>query len=292
MICFQCGHQVPASVQSCSNCGQVFGETRKISRTVTSFKALELRKSRLDSMRNENFLSSDDCVDSRYDIQMFVGQGPLGQVYKARDRETGRATALKAIDPKFYENASDRARLLEVLDEASRHAATRVLRPQAVTHGDLIISQSMLVTGVSLAKLIRQRRGKGDALNVTECYPRITQLHEAIAELYADKAHGLLKPENVLLLADGIRVTDYGLAHGLPREALAEAQREAGALAYLAPEVRNGDPVSVSADVYGLGAIFAEMVSNLPWSDQLPGDERFAARMQDITNAEQLVAFV
>ena len=143
----------------------------------------------------------------------------------------------------------------------------------------MIISQSMLVTGVSLAKLIRQRRGKGDALNVTECYPRITQLHEAIAELYADKAHGLLKPENVLLLADGIRVTDYGLAQGLPREALVEAQREAGTLAYLAPEVRNGAP-PVSADVYGLGAIFAKWCL-ITRGDQLAGDERFAAYAGD-----------
>ena len=292
MICFQCGHQVEASAPSCSNCGQVFGQTRKISRTVTSFKALELRKKRLDSVDGNQFLSSDDNVDGRYEVQTFLGQGALGQAYKARDRETGRFAALKVIDPRFYEGASERTMLLEALDSASRHSATRVLRPQLVEHKGLVICQSMFVTGVSLAKLIRQRRGRGTALSLLECYPRITQLNEAIAELYADQPHGLLKPQNVLLIADGIRVTDYGLSHGLSREALIESQRDSGTLAYVAPEVRAGKDITLAADVYSLGAIFAEMVSNLPWSDELRTDERFASRVDNITNADQLIAFV
>jgi serine/threonine protein kinase len=74
---------------------------------VTSFKALELRKSRLDSQAEENLLSADDCIEGRYDIDTVLGRGPLGQVYKAKDRETGRYAALKAIHPKFYESPFD-----------------------------------------------------------------------------------------------------------------------------------------------------------------------------------------
>ena len=220
MICFRCGHQVAETADACTNCGQVFGETRKINRTVTSFKALELRKNRLDASTEENLLSLEDKIANRYEIETLVGRGPLGQVYKARDLETGRFVALKALFPKLYESASDRAHLLEVLDEAGRHSATRVLRPQVLSHGDLILCRSMFVTGISLSKVIRRRRARGSAFTLGEIFPRVRQLHEAVAELYADKAHGLLKPENILLLPDGLRITDYGLGQGIAQRCL------------------------------------------------------------------------
>ena len=68
MICFQCGHQVAESAPSCTNCGQVFGEARKIVRTVTSFQALELRKTRLESMQRELLLATEDVIDGRFEI--------------------------------------------------------------------------------------------------------------------------------------------------------------------------------------------------------------------------------
>ena len=76
MICFRCGHQVAEPADACSNCGQIFGETRKINRTVTSFKALELRKSRLDSATEESLLSSEDKIAGRYEIDTLLGREP------------------------------------------------------------------------------------------------------------------------------------------------------------------------------------------------------------------------
>ncbi|MGB0648429.1 MAG: serine/threonine protein kinase, partial [Bradymonadia bacterium] len=293
MICFRCGHQVAEPADACSNCGQVFGETRKINRTVTSFKALELRKSRLDASSEESLLPSDDKIAGRYEIDTLLGRGPLGQVYKARDLETGRFVALKALSPKLYESASDRAHLLEALDEAGRHSATRVLRPQVIEHGDLILCRSMFVTGISLSKVIRQRRSRGSAFTLDEIFPRIRQLHEAVADLYADKAHGLLKPENIILLPDGLRLTDYGLAQGISPTILAESQREAGTADYMAPEVIDGEQkATVHSDIYSMGVIFAEMLTNAPWNSEVGLDEQLRKLFDRPEKVDRLVTFI
>jgi serine/threonine protein kinase len=260
---------------------------------VTSFKALELRKSRLDSQAEENLLSADDCIEGRYDIDTVLGRGPLGQVYKAKDRETGRYAALKAIHPKLYESPSDRAHLLETLDDASRHSATRVLRPQPITHGDVIVCRSMFVTGISLAKVIRQRRARGSAFSVEETFPRIRQLHEAIADLYADKAHGLIKPENIILLPDGLRVTDYGLGQGIALAALVEAQQEAGTSAYLAPEViKGGERASPLSDMYSMGVLFCEMLTNLPWENDVNLADRLKTVFNRPVQVDRMIDFI
>ena len=293
MICFRCGHQVADAAASCSNCGQVFGEARKITRTVTSFKALELRKSRLSSQTEDNLLSADDCIEGRYDIETVLGRGPLGQVYKARDRETGRYAALKALHPKLYESASDRAHLLEVLDDASRHSATRVLRPQPIAHGDLIVCRSMFVTGISLSKVIRQRRARGSTFSVEETFPRIRQLHEAVADLYADKAHGLIKPENIILLPDGLRVTDYGLGQGIALSALVDAQREAGTAGYLAPEVLNGGARATSlSDIFSMGVLLSEMLTNLPWDNEVNLADRLKTVFERPVQVDRMIDFI
>ena len=293
MICFRCGHQVADAATLCSNCGQVFGEARKITRTVTSFKALELRKSRLASQSEENLLSADDCIEGRYDVDTVLGRGPLGQVYKAKDRETGRYAALKVIHPKLYESASDRAHLLEALDDASRHSATRVLRPQPINYGDLILCRSMSVTGISLAKVIRQRRARGSTFTVEETFPRIRQLHEAVADLYADKAHGLIKPENIILLPDGLRVTDYGLGQGVPVQALVDAQREAGTAAYLAPEILNaGERATSLSDIYSMGVLFSEMLTNLPWDNEVNLADRLKTVFERPVQVDRMIDFI
>ena len=200
---------------------------------------------------------------------------------------------LKALFPKLYESASDRAHLLEMLDEAGRHSATRVLRPQPLSHGDLILCRSMFVTGISLSKVIRQRRARGSAFMLDEIFPRIRQLHEAVADLYADKAHGLLKPENILLLPDGLRLTDYGLAQGISPELLAESQREAGTALYMAPEVINGgEKPTVLSDIYSIGVVFAEMLTNTPWDSEVALDEQLSKLFDRPEKVDRLVTFV
>ena len=293
MICFQCGHQVAESAPSCTNCGQVFGEARKIVRTVTSFQALELRKTRLESMQRELLLATEDVIDGRFEIDSFIGRGVFGQVFKARDRETGRDVALKAIYPKFYETGGARTQLLEKLDLAGRHSATHVLRPSVVTHGDLVISQTMFVTGVSLAKLIRLRRNSGKAFSCEEALPRLRQLQNTVVELYSNGPHGLLKPENILVLADGVRVTDYGFVDAFSTEQRNQALQDGGALAYLAPELRSSEaPATFAADQYALGAIFAEMLSNLPWTSDGLKDARLVDRLTELRVTSSLFDFL
>ena len=97
MICFRCGHQLAETAEVCTNCGQVLGATRKVTRTVTSFRALDLRRQRVQELDQTDGYRVGDTVDGRYDILDVVGRGPLGTVYRATETETGLIVALKAI---------------------------------------------------------------------------------------------------------------------------------------------------------------------------------------------------
>ncbi|MEZ4270909.1 MAG: hypothetical protein R3C68_05605 [Myxococcota bacterium] len=78
-------------------------------------------------------------------------------------------------------------------------------------------------------------------------------------------AHGALRPTNIVVLPDVLKVTGLPHFQGLPRRPLSRiTQNEAGKVAYLAPEVRKDDqPIDVRADVYSIGVILGELLTGV-----------------------------
>ena len=81
MICFRCGSEVADTSVKCSNCGQALGAPRRVTRTITSFRAIELRRQRASELTAARPYAVGDWIDERYEILDLVGQGPLGLVY-------------------------------------------------------------------------------------------------------------------------------------------------------------------------------------------------------------------
>src|SRR5262249_8602102 len=116
-----------------------------------------------------------------------------------------------------------------------------------------------LLEGLSLRKVLNLRRDKGHPFSLVEAEPVIAQIGAALEQVHRVAADGNLRPENILVLPDLLKVTDFHLSSALPRAAFLAGQPEASP--YLAPEVRSGGPISHASDVYGFAVIAHELVT-------------------------------
>src|SRR6185312_101332 len=192
----------------------------------------------------------------RFIVRERIGRGGMGEVFRADDRELGRAIALKRLDPGF-----DRELLLREARAAAQLSHPNVVTVHEVGEADGAPFLAMeLVDGTTLTRWLRDEPRTWRAIaNV---------LAQAGRGLAAAHARGLVhrdfKPDNVLVDQSGrARVADFGLARmaddGDPATPDALASGEllrtatgslAGTPAYLAPEVVNGATPDARSDQY------------------------------------------
>ncbi|HMF61623.1 MAG TPA: serine/threonine-protein kinase [Vicinamibacterales bacterium] len=190
----------------------------------------------------------------RYRIVARVGQGGMGEVYRADDLTLGQPVAMKFL-PETLE--SDPVRLAQFHTEvrlARQVAHKNVCRMYDVGEVDGLPFLTMeYVDGEDLASLLRRigRLPEDKALDLArELCSGLAAAHER-GVLHRD-----LKPANVMLDGEGqVRITDFGLA------AIAGSAHNplAGTPAYMAPELLAGKEASVQSDIYALGLVLYEL---------------------------------
>jgi len=222
------------------------------------------------------------------EIMGFIGQGGMGAVYKARQRELDRIVALKILppgigkDPAFAERFTREAKALAKLN----HPGIVTLYDFAKADG-LYFFLMEFVDGVSLRHLLKVER-----ISPREALAIVPQICDALQYAHDQGiVHRDIKPENILLDRQGrVKVADFGLAklvgtdalthaHSHPADdraadeptepvpVLTEAGRVMGTPQYMAPEQRE-HPTEVDhrADIYSLGVVFYQMLTG-----ELPG---------------------
>ncbi|MEE2786035.1 MAG: protein kinase [Myxococcota bacterium] len=260
MLCNRCGSPVSKGAEQCGNCGYTLTTTRRVMKTMTSFRSLELRRLRAADLAEKPY-EEGERIQDRYVVRDLIGHGALGTVYKAYEEETGLDVALKVIHEHLVDTEAAEETFFEALRKLGRHESNQVLRLVPVRDGKRLMTRSLFTVGLSLRKVIDLRSGRGEVFGLTEIAPRIFQLMRALEDLHALAPHGLVKPENVILQSTGVSIADAGLLQALPRHSVIQAQKDANAHAYLAPEVLNGNAATIASDVYSVGAIIYEILT-------------------------------
>ena len=212
------------------------------------------------------------------EILGLIGQGGMGAVYRARQKELDRIVALKILppdigtDPAFAERFTREARALARLN----HPGIVTIHDFGRTDG-LYFFLMEFVDGVNLRQLLRAGR-----VSPREALAIVPQICDALQ--YAHD-HGIvhrdIKPENILLDRQGrVKVADFGLARLVGAEnepaaeegvagspSLTESGKIMGTPQYMAPE-QIAHPLEVDhrADIYSLGVVFYQMLTG-----ELPG---------------------
>ncbi len=209
-----------------------------------------------------------------YEILSALGEGGMGQVYRARDERLNRDVAVKVLRPAVIDDADRLARfrreaqLLAALNHPNI-AHVHGLE-DASGHSALIME---LVEGLTLAD-----RLAAGAMPLDEALPIARQIVEALEAAHASGIiHRDLKPANIKVRPDGtVKVLDFGLAkalesEGAPRPGATSSPTISmhataagiimGTAAYMSPEQARGRPVDRRADVWAFGAVLYEMLT-------------------------------
>ena len=217
-------------------------------------------------------------VGGAYALHELIGVGGMGRVYRAEQTALGRTVAVKVIHPHLL--GDDRI-VARFYNEA--RASSRLNHPNSVS----VIDFGRTDDGI-LYLVMEFLQGKDLAVVAHEEGPlpivRVCKLLDgvlgALGEAHAlGVVHRDLKPENIIVRryrsgGDLVKVVDFGLAtivSGEDRTAVTQAGIVCGTPDYMSPEQGRGDPIDGRGDVYALGVVLFELLTQqLPYEDETP----------------------
>lgn len=256
--CPKCSSPVPEDASFCPSCAAPTG----ISQAVTETAPPESKPVSPPTATSTSFgggrFAAGTQLGTRYRIVGLLGQGGMGEVYRADDLELGQSVALKFLPPDFAAKPGAIERFKSEVRTARQIAHPNVCKMYDIGEIDGHIFLSMeYIDGEDLAAVIRRlgRPSKEKSLEIAR------QLCLGLAAAHETGIlHRDLKPANVMIDGRGrVRITDFGLA-GLIDE-LAAQNEKVGTPAYMAPEQLSGGTVSIRSDIYALGLVLYELYS-------------------------------
>jgi hypothetical protein len=257
--CPKCHHDVAPGASFCGSCG-------------TAVVAVRPEGEPLDPFIGQTFKGT-------YFIEMHIGGGGMGDVYRARHVTLDVPFALKILkrallhDPAIVQRFHREARAASQL----RHPNIVNVTDFGQTEDGTLYMVMEYVAGRSLARVIAEEFPLSEqrVVHVGQ------QVLSALAEAHANRVlHRDLKPENVMLEPrrnepDVAKVLDFGIAKiQVPGErgaTLTQAGLVCGTPGYMSPEQWSGEELDARSDLYSVGVILYEMLTRrLPFEAQTP----------------------
>jgi serine/threonine protein kinase/tetratricopeptide (TPR) repeat protein len=200
-----------------------------------------------------------------YELTAPLGEGGMGEVYRARDARLGRDVAVKVLAERFGSDEGLRERFQREARAIAALSHPNILAIHDVGRdGERAYSVTELLEGETL----RQRLG-GGPIPARKAVETAGQIAEGLT---AAHEHGIvhrdLKPENVFLTKDGrVKILDFGLA----RVDASDTDRTLdmntqpgtvlGTVGYMSPEQVRGLAADARSDIFSLGAVQYEMLT-------------------------------
>jgi tetratricopeptide (TPR) repeat protein/predicted Ser/Thr protein kinase len=206
-------------------------------------------------------LQAGTVLGGRYEIMQLLGEGGMGAVYKARDREVDRLVALKVIHPELARSKEILQRFKQELILARQVTHKNVIRIFDIGEADGIKFISMeFIEGQDLRTRLREK-GK---FKPAEAASIVVQVCRALDAAHSEGVvHRDLKPQNIMVDEQGrVTVMDFGIARSLETtHGLTQTGALVGTLEYMSPEQAKGEPVDARSDLFSLGIIFYELLT-------------------------------
>jgi serine/threonine protein kinase/tetratricopeptide (TPR) repeat protein len=214
----------------------------------------------------EAILQPGDLIGARYEILQLLGEGGMGAVYKALDKEVERTVALKLIRPELASNPAILARFKQELLTASRVTHKNVIRIYDIAEADGVKFITMeFVEGDDLRRVLVDN-GKLPPEKAIEVIRQVCLALEAAHS--AGIIHRDLKPQNIMQEAKTgrILVMDFGLARTVGSEGMTQTGALLGTIEYMSPEQSMGRTLDQRSDIFSVGLIFYELLTgNTPF---------------------------
>jgi eukaryotic-like serine/threonine-protein kinase len=182
-----------------------------------------------------------------YRVESKLGEGGMGEVYRAVDTRLGRAVAIKTTREQFSTRFEREARAIASLNHPN------ICTVHDVGPNYLVME---LVEGETIAA-----RLKSGPLPVKTALLYASQILAALGQAHSKGiVHRDLKPGNIMIAKSGIKVLDFGLAKSGQDETVTASRMVLGTPAYMAPEQREGK-ADAHSDIYSFGCVLYEMLT-------------------------------
>ncbi len=193
-----------------------------------------------------------------YKIERKIGEGGMGEVYRATDTRLARAVAIKTCRQQFGERFQRESRAIASLNHP------HICSIYDVGPNYLVME---LLDGEALA--VKLKRGK---FSIEQTLLWAQQIADALSAAHSKGiVHRDIKPANVMITSSGsVKVLDFGLAKQTSEPSsdgssvttgLTEAGTALGTPAYMAPEQAEGKEVDTRVDVWAFGVLLYELLT-------------------------------
>ncbi len=209
---------------------------------------------------------------AQYTIVSKIGEGGMGEVYRARDAKLGRDVAIKVL-PSSYSQDAERLRRFE--QEAQAAGALNHPNILSIYHIGTHDGAPYIVSELLEGETLRERMS-GAALPQRKAIDYGWQIAKGLAAAH-DKGivHRDIKPDNIFITDDGhVKILDFGLAKltaaidgnqpqtDVPtRKVNTDPGTVMGTMGYMSPEQLKGQHIDHRSDIFSFGAILYEMLS-------------------------------
>ena len=201
-------------------------------------------------------------LGGRYEILQMLGEGGMGAVYKAMDRELDRPVALKLIRPELAANPSILARFKQELLLAHQVTHKNVIRIYDLGDADGVKFITMeFVEGQDLRALIHERKkfSPEEAMEIIQQVCRALEAAHNVGVIHRD-----LKPQNIMRDKSGrILVMDFGLARTMEGDGMTQTGALVGTMEYMSPEQALAKDLDQRSDLFTVGLILYELLTGV-----------------------------
>jgi serine/threonine protein kinase/tetratricopeptide (TPR) repeat protein len=196
----------------------------------------------------------------RYEILELLGEGGMGAVYKATDRELDRVVALKVIRPEMASHPEILARFKQELILSHQVTHRNVIRIYDLSEAQGVKFITMeLIEGQNLQSVLEEKKrlAPEEAVDITRQVCQALEAAHGVGIIHRD-----LKPQNIMVDAAGrVVVMDFGLARTLRGNGLTQQGAFLGTIEYMSPEQAMGTELDQRSDIFALGLILYELLS-------------------------------
>ncbi|HSY35601.1 MAG TPA: protein kinase [Acidobacteriaceae bacterium] len=209
-------------------------------------------------------------IADRFEVVRFIDRGGMGEVYEVEDRFLqGVHVALKVILPHIADDAESAHRFKREVLLARKVTHPNLCPIYDIAHCELppppfLFLTMKLLSGETLAS----RLTKTEPLSRNEIISIFRQMVAGVATMHAaGVVHGDVKPKNVMLEQSEsglcLSIMDFGLARLYASEATVFTRKHiAGTPGYIAPELLGGNPPSQATDIFALGVLLQQVLTN------------------------------
>jgi tetratricopeptide (TPR) repeat protein/predicted Ser/Thr protein kinase len=259
MVCPECGHENSAESAKCEKCSTLLSISEQTLATGGEGWSLPVGDV-IVSQASLAPLTPGSPLGTRYEIIRLLGQGGMGAVYLAHDRELDRKVALKVIRADMAANPEILKRFKQELILARQITHRNVIRIFDLAQTENIQFITMdFVEGEDLQAVLRRKK----KLEPTEAANIMAQVCRALEAAHGEGViHRDLKPQNVMLDKTGrAYVMDFGIARSITASRMTQTGALVGTPDYMSPEQAKGLPLDARSDLFTVGIIFYEILS-------------------------------